>query len=552
MDDGTHLKSVNWTTGMLLSPNHFRRQDAFLEETVGWLLQYCVPGTGLVGAGVRTPMGERGLSRFDPRIDVSDNGDAVSVSVLEVRGLTGLGQLIDIGRGNTIRGSIRRADLAGLNEALLYVVHGGDREEDPESIGIDQSNPTQAAFRRAACTVRVGSDADTLPHALCVGRIKRQADSLGFELDPRFIPACATMLGHSQLYARWKELHAAVVALSQDFAELHRKCATYIAQVAQRGADVSHDRDILAFLERAVLGIDHCAYATFDATITPDTFFREIDRAGRRVALALDLSESTRLYFADLGEADATYSGLLEQERTSLMRPRELASNADLQLAVDRAELTVQRVRSLGDALDARYTDYRLSRSIESLKFLLDGDGEQFFLAVASPGHPQRQADALTFVFSQLTLTARQRYRLVFIADQQAQAWQPGELIRVDVSLNPGSFDMRPTSYNVACVLPGQRNFSVDFEPDPALASLTALQVTVQPGFRIRGSILYQRKLGMRGSASIPVVQPPPPMVASSAPLQVNRELSPPPLPPQAKAGPVRVTFGKNDDQKKK
>ncbi len=551
MDDGTRLKSVNWTTGMLLSPNHFRRQDAFLEETVGWLLQYCLPGTGLVGAGVRIPSGERGLSRFDPRVDVSDDGDSVRVSVLEARGLTPLGQLIDIGQGSTIRSSIRRADLAGLNEAQLYVVHGGEREEDPESVGVDESNPTQAAYRRAAFAVRLGSDADTLPSALCVGRVRRQAESLGFELDPRFIPACATMLGHSQLYARWQELHAAMVALSTDFAELHRQCATYIVQIAQRGADVSHDRDILAFVERAVLGIDHCAYETFDPTITPETFFREIDRAGRRVALALDLSESTRLYFADLGQADASYGSLLEEERSSLTRPRELASNADLQLSVDRAELTVQRMRSLGDALDARYTDYRLSRSIESLKFLLDGEGEQFFLSVASPGHPQRQGDALTFVFSQLSLAARQRYRLVFIADQQAQGWQPGESMRADVSLNPGSHDMRPTSYTVACVLPGQRNFSVDFEPDSAISTLTSLQVTVQPGFRIRGCKLYQRRLGMRGNAAVPVVQPPPPMVSSSAGPQRSEQPPPPPAPPPAgKTGPVRVTFGKNDGRK--
>lgn len=534
MDDGSRLKSVNWTTGMLLSPNHFRRQDAFLEETVGWLLTYCLQGTGLVGTGVRIAPGERGLARFDPRVEVDDDGETVHVSVLEARGLTALGQLVDISHGNAVRGSARRAELAGLSELQLFVVHGGDREEDPSSIGIDNANPTQAAYRRAQYTVRLGSDADTLPHALCVGRIRRQAESLRFDLDPRFIPACATMLGYSQLHADWKRLHSAVVTLSTQYAELHRQCAQYAALIAQRGADVTHDRDILAFIERAVLGLDHCAYETFEPTITPDAFFREIERAGRRVALALDLSESTRLYFADLGQADASYGSLMEEERDALVRPREFGTRADLQTAVARADATLERMRRLGDALEARYIDYRLSRSIEALHFLLDGEGEQFFLSVATPGHPQRDLDTLTFVFSQLNLAARQRYRLVFLADTQGQPWQPGESFRVDVRINPGSFDGPPQSKVRTCELPGQRNFAFDFEPDTAIASLSALQVTVQPGVRIRGCKLYQRRLGVSSRGSMTAAPPRPNVVPTAHPAEPPR--------PQPQPTPTNVT----------
>lgn len=540
MDDGSRLKSVNWTTGMLLSPNHFRRQDAFLEETVGWLLQYCLPGTGLVGAGIRIAPGERGLARFDPRVDVSDDGDTVSVSVLEARGLTALGQLVDIGQGNTVRTTVRKADLAGLSEAQVFVVHGGEREEDPASVGLDDANPTQAAYRRARYAVRLGSDADTLPHALCVGSIRRLAESLQFEFDPRFIPACATMLGHSQLYADWKRLHADIVSLSNQYAELHRQCAQYITQISQRGVDVTHDRDILAFIERAVLGLDHCAYETFEPAMTPDAFFREIERAGRRVALALDLSESTRLYFAELGQADAGYGTLLEEERDALLRPRELGSRVNLQTAVTRGDATLERVRRLGDALEARYIDYRLSRSIESLRFLLDGEGEQFFLSVASPGHPQRDLDTLTFVFSQLNLAARQRYRIVFLADSQTQAWQPGETFRADLRINPGSFDGRPVSKELMCALPGQRNFAFDFEPDSAIASLSALQVTVQPGVRIRSCILYQRRLGVSGRAAMMASAPPRPDLAPSAkPLGAAPQVVPTATPPAAAPAPA-------------
>lgn len=517
MDEGSRLKSVNWTTGMLLAPDHFRRQDAFLEETVEWLLQYCVPGTGLVGGGIRVPVGERGLGRHDPKIEVDEDKEQISIAVLEARGLTPLGQLIDVGRSNAVRASFRKIDFAGMNELQLYIVHGGDREEDPTSVGVDNANPTQAAYRRAAYTVRLGSDADTLPHALCVGRIRRQAESLRFEVDSRFIPVCATMLGHSQLYADWARLHALVVSLSTQYSELHRECARYVGLIAKRGADVSHDRDILAFIERTVLGLDHCAYETYDASMPPAEFFREIERAGRRVALALDLSESTRLYFADLGQADASYGSLLEEEREALTRPRETGMRADLRDLVVRADATLERLRRLGDALEARYVDYRLSRSVESLRFLLDGEGEQFFLSVATPGHPQRDLDTLTFVFSQLNLAARQRYRLVFLADPQTQPWQSGESFRLDLRLNPGSYDGKPKSKEIMCALPGQRNFAFDFEPDDAIATLSALQATVQPGTRIRGCILYQRRLGLQGRSSMMVAAPPKPDIVPAA-----------------------------------
>ncbi len=498
-DDVARLKSINWTTGMLLSPEHFRRQDAYFDETIGWLLRYCLPGVGLVGGGIRLPSGERGLGKFDPRVDIYDDGTLLRVSVLEARGLTMLGQLVDIAQGSAVRLEAEKSSLAGLTELMVFVVHTGDREEDPASIGRDDANPTQAAYRRAGYRVQLGINADTLPHALCVGRLRRVNESLGFELDSRFIPSCSTLLGHSTLFAAWQRTRTEIVTLSQHYAALHRQTAQYAEQIARRGVDPRHDRDILAFVERAVLALDHCAYESSEPTITPDQYFREIERAGRRVALGLDLSESTRLYFAELGQADASYGTLLEEERELLVRPRETAQATDLAVAVVRAETTLSRLRRLVEALEARYIDFRVNRSVESLRFLLDGDGEQFYLSVATPGHPQRDLETLTFVFGQLSLASRQRYRLVFLGEPDASAWQPGDTFRADIRINPGHNDSRPMSREVVCVLPSQRNFSTDFEPGEDIASVTGLQVTVQPGTRIRGCILYQRRLGVSG-----------------------------------------------------
>jgi len=527
MDEQLRLKSVNWTTGMLLSPQHFRRQEAFLEESVTWLLQYCLSSTGLVGPGVRIPPGARGLAKFDPRVELVDTGRMVQLAVIEARGVTGSGLLVDLSGDDVVRHVLPRSELAGLTEAQVYVVVGEDREEDPGSVGSDDANPAQAAYRRAAYRVQIGIDADTLHRALCVGRIQRASETAGFELDAQFIPSCATMLGHSQLYASWKSLQAAMVQLATDYAQLYRDCAAYITQVSQRIADVSHDRDVLAFIERAVLGIDQCAYECFDPTIAPAAFFRSIDRAGRRVALALDLSERTRQYFADLGQADSDYSAMLEEERTSLEQPRDFGSTADLKTGILAAERTVRRLRRLGDALDARYTDYRLSRSVESLKFLLDGEGEKFFMAVMTPTHPQRRGEVLTFAFGQLNLSGRQSYRVVLIADQNATPWQAGEGFRLDVMVNPGSSN-DVISGTVACVLPAQRNFSFDFEAHEATTTISSLQVTVQPGSRIRACILYQRRLGMRSLGGATVAPPGQPPRRSTPPPRQDTATPPP------------------------
>jgi hypothetical protein len=297
-------------------------------------------------------------------------------------------------------------------------------------------------------------------------------------------------------------LHAEIVLLSQHYAELHRQTALYSEQIARRGVDPRTDRDILAFVERAVLALDHCAYESSEPTSTPDQFFREVERAGRRVALGLDLSESTRLYFAELGQADASYGTLLEEERDLLVKSRDVQHVGDLAESIARAERTLSRLRRLVEALEARYIDYRVNRSVESLRFLLDGDGEQFFLSVATPGHPQRDLETLTFVFGQLSLASRQRYRLVFLGEGNASPWNPGDAFRTDIRINPGTNDARPMSREVVCVLPGQRNFAADFEPGDDIASVTGLQVTVQPGTRIRGCILYQRRLGVSGGRS--------------------------------------------------
>jgi hypothetical protein len=483
---------------MLLTPEHFLRQDAYINDAFEWLLRHCLPGTGLVGGGVRMESGQRGLAGFDPKVEVSDDGSTVHVAVLQARGITPGGEPVEIGDRDVVRGEFPKGDLAGAHELLVYLVRTGEWEEDADSVGEDTFNPDQPALRRLRYRITLGATADVLPHALVVGMVRRASETLSFELDGHFVPSCATVLAHSAIYAAWTRLQSEIKLLAGQYAELHRTVSRWVDQIAPRGVDVRPDQDILAFIERAVLGLDHCAYETLDPAMPPHRLFQQIDRAGRRIALALDLSASTREYFQLLAGADASYNSLLEEERDAMATSRDVSARDDLRRSIAVAEQTLASIRRLVEALEGKYLDYRVNRSVDSLRFLLDRGGEHFYMAVSTPGHPQRDGDLLTFVFSQLNLAGRHEYRVVLFGDPDGVSrWQLGEELRVDLRVNSAAGPSRPISQTITCEIPGQRNFAVNFDTPADVAAITGLRLTAQPAHRVRGAVLYQRKLGL-------------------------------------------------------
>jgi hypothetical protein len=507
-DDGG-LRSVNWVSGMLLMPGHFEAQDRYIDESFRWLLRNITSATGLVGGGVRLGAAERGLSANDPRFEVSDDGRTVSLDVLQARGITASGAPVEVIPETAVRGEIAKSELAGAKEIVLYLVHTGEREEDTVSVGLDPANPTMAARRRPRYRVGFGVSAADLPNALAIGRIRRASETLGFERDAQFIPTCATMLGHSELTAGWSRLQSELALLGGQFAELHRAVARYAEQVGRRGVDNQPDLDVLAFTERAVLALDHCASETADPSLSPERVFAQIDRLGRRVALALDLSSSTQAYFQTLAGADTSYAALLEEERGALSARRETTARDDLRLSLGRAEETLRRLRRLVEALEGKYVDFRVNRSVDALKFLLDRQGDQFYVAIATPGHPQREGDLLTFVFSQLALTGRHEYRLVLLGDPEGvSGWQLGDELHVDLRINAEGAPGKPMSRTEQCEIPGQRNFAVNFETPPDVATISGLHVQVQPASRVRGAMLFQRRLGLVAAPAPSVAAP--------------------------------------------
>ena len=515
-DDGA-LKSVHWLTGMLLTPQHFERQDQFIEAAARWAMRYAMPGAGLLGGGLRVDPRTTDPARYDPRLEVADDGETVRLSLLTARGVTAGGDVIDVAEEDVVRASVARTALAGVTEADVHVVRLAGREEDPSSTGLDAVNPHQPALRRARYRLVVGLAPEQRAQALAVGRIRRVSETLGFDRDGSYIPACAAVLAHSRLYAGWSRLRDGVADLAERYGELHRAVAAFAERLAERGVDVRGDLDTLAFVERAVLSLDDCAYALIDAARPPGPVFADIERMGRRVALALDLSAATRLFLHAISTADAGYEVLLDEERQALARRRGTAAQeldgGDVGRALARAEDTVRRVRELGAAVEGKYVDFRLNRAVDALRFVLERGGEGFYTAVATPAHPRRDGDLLTFDFSPLQLPGRQEYRVLLVGDVQGESpWRVGDAFPVDVWVNPGSGGGRPLSFDVRCEIPGQRNFGVTFDGPGELGTISALRVTVhQQGHRLRRAALYQRARGV--VADVAVVA-----VASAAP----------------------------------
>lgn len=537
------FRSVNWTTGMLLTPEHFLRQDRYIEEQVAWLLRYCIPVSGLVGGGVRLDQVEQGLAKFDPKVELMNDGDRLRITVLRARGITPSGELVEVDESRPVQAEVARGDLAGVSDLLVYLVRRPDKEADPDSIGADPANPNQAGLSRIKYEVRLGITADLMPMSIAVGKVRRASESLGFELDGQYIPPCASLMAHSSLHQAAIRLQQDIRLLVNEFQLIHEKAGHFAERTAARGIDIRSDLDIRAFVERAVLALETAAYETADLTVAPVRFFQQIDRASRLIALALSLSASSRQFFKDLGQVDAAYTELLDAEQGMLATQRDLDRREELRPLVARATDTMLRLRRLVEALAGKYVDYRQNRAIESIRFMLDRDGEHFYEAVTAPSHPQRDGDLLTFVFTQLDLAGRHEYRVVLTGDPRANAqWAIGQELSVTVRVNAAGGPRPPMTRGAMCEVEGQRNFAINFDTPQDVATIAGLTVTVQPGHGIRGAVLFRRRHGMvspGASGAMPLAGPPPMTPAPAPPPQTPIHTPTPTSPP----GPPKITL---------
>ena len=91
-----YLRSVNWEHGMLLTPEHFLRQERYFESLTAWGMRYLTNATGLVGGGVRLPDSDLGTVRFDPEVTLHEMPEYLEISVARARGVTPSGTLVEV------------------------------------------------------------------------------------------------------------------------------------------------------------------------------------------------------------------------------------------------------------------------------------------------------------------------------------------------------------------------------------------------------------------------------------------------------------------------
>jgi hypothetical protein len=102
--------------------------------------------------------------------------------------------------------------------------------------------------------------------------------------------------------------------------------------------------------------------------------------------------------------------------------------------------------------------------------------------------------------------------------------WVEGQELSVTIRVNAAGGSRPPLTRTVMCELAGQRNFAVNFDTPADVATIAGLTVTVQPGYSIRGAVLFRRRLGLASPGVADAmprgepVPPPPPVAKPQAP----------------------------------
>ena len=120
MPDDIDLRSVNWSQGMFLTPDHFLRQERYTDSLQLWLVRHVLPGSGLLGGGARMDAAEHGAPRYDPIVEVDDSGDALSIAVTQCRGLARNGMPVEVDPASPLRATFPRAQYANASELGVY------------------------------------------------------------------------------------------------------------------------------------------------------------------------------------------------------------------------------------------------------------------------------------------------------------------------------------------------------------------------------------------------------------------------------------------------
>lgn len=542
-DDIIDLRSVNWSQGMFLTPDHFVRQERYFDSALLWATRYLSSDSGLVGGGPRVAPSDRGTVSHDPVVDVDDSGDSLKITVTQARGVTPGGAIVDVHPGRPVSIAVPRRELEGVADAGVFVV-ARPHDKEPDDGVEDAINPQMQTGKRFRYRLSLDPGPDEAPWGLLVARLRRAERGLRFERVPGFIPPCALMSAHSELMHAHRRLNERVASIADRYSALHRAIVDYVTIARARAMNVDQDFETLGFVNRMVLILEDCAYKLLDPLQSPKQFFQETNQLIRSSALFLSLSPPTREYFRLLGEIGETeFVSMLEAEGEALEMGRRWALGDDLGSEADKVARALERLERLEQALEGRYMDYRLSPSLESINFVFDrtsGD-PVLYKTVAKPARPQAHGQELTFVFAPLHLEAREQYRLILVGDRQAR-FGPGDSLATELMINHGEgYRREPEFRSSHWELDGQRNFAVDFSAPADVVNITDLRVSLRSAQPIRVAILYVRARLMstaadRGREDMPrpvrMAPPEPGRQVRVTPPQPVRPADPPPTPP--------------------
>jgi hypothetical protein len=518
-DDDIDLRSVNWEHGMFVTPEHFLRQERYVDSLAIWLLRNCTDSYGLIGCGPRAPSAERGAAKHDPIVDIYDDEDSLRVTVSQCRGLSPAGDLIEVEPTHATNVSVSKGQLEGVREVGIYVCckpHDKAADEEFE----DEANPQMRSSRRRTFQARVDVSADEAAHSILLARLVKSDRGLRFERSSAFIPPCTTLSSYSELMLAWRRINEQVASLADRYAELYRAIGEYMNLAVDRGIETREDAETLGFASRMVAALEDCAYQGLDPLQPPYRFFQQMYRMIRSAAIYLNLSPPTVAYFQMLGDVGQTeFIPLLEQERQIMTMAREWTMHPDLGLDVERTMSGLQRLQRLEEALEGKYVDFRVSPSLESLNFVFDRNGEAFYQSVSKPTRPMVHDQELTFVFAKLKLEGRESYRLILMGEPESR-FEIGETLSIDILINPGGGQSVRRDYKkVACERFNQRNFAFDFDAPADIVMISDVRVVLKVSRPMRSGLLYVRRR-FSGKSEARVERSP------------YRPPSPPPAPP--------------------
>jgi hypothetical protein len=540
--DDIKLASVNWEHGMLLTPDHFLRQERYLDSALLWMLRYSTNAYGLVGGGARLAEAERGAVRHDPIIALDEDADSLHISVTQCRALTPAGCIVEVDPEHPLERHIPKGELEGVAESPIYIVCQPHEKEAVDG-QVDQFNPQMMTERRSAYRISLKVPADGIPYSIAVARVRRQKYGAGYERDAEFIPACTSLCSYSELIAAWRKIVDRVNSLAERYTALHQAMREFLVLFTERGIETEVDVETMRFVDRMVASLQDCSYEILDPTQPPQKFFVALRRFFHTAAVYLELTPAVQQYFNTLKETGETeFIAPLEQQKQIMSHMPRWDVQTDLSLEVRSSLQILEALHRLERAMEGKYIDFRVSPSLEAMNFIFDRGGKVLYRLAAKPSRVQGVADELAIYFSQLRLEGRDKYRLILVAEPNA-VFENGTKIAIEIRINEGSgFRRQPVILSCEVKNVDQRNFEFDFDA-PDVPTIMDLKVSLQSHLPIRTALLFirHRFYASRSQEAARQVEPaplPPEPVAARVPAPPPpRDLSPqraasPQLPP--------------------